>query len=87
MVAWLQYHKNLDHAAANLVYKKIAQSSTKVVPCSNRVAQYSTKVGIKNPSKHTHVRSSFKNLVAGIPAVKTDLNSEKQFKRYDFLKI
>ena len=71
-----------------LVLKKVAQCNTKVAQYSTKVAQYSTKVGIeKNSSKHTHMESSFKDLVTKNPPVKTDLNSDTWFERYGFLKI
>ena len=60
----------------------------KVARCSTKVAPNSTKVGIeKNLSKYTHAGSSFKDLVARISMVKTDLNSDARFERYGFLKI
>ena len=68
--------------------KKIAPCSTKVAQSSTEVAQYSAKVGNKKiSSKHIHAGSSFEDLVAMNPTVKTDLNSDVWFKRYDFLKI
>ena len=67
---------------------KVAQYSIELAQCSTKVAQYSTKVGIKIfSSKHIHAGSSFKDLVAKNPRVKTDLKSDAQFKRYGFLKI
>ena len=69
-------------------FEKVAQCSTKVAQYSTKVAPYSTKVGIeKISSKHTHVGSSFKDLVTRNPTVKTDLNFDAWFERYDFLKI
>ena len=69
-----------------LVLQKVARCSTKVAQYSTKVAPYSTKVGIKKiSSKHTHAGSSFKDLVARVPAVKTDLNSDARFERYSFL--
>ena len=71
-----------------LVLKKVARCSTKIAQYNTKIAQYSTKVGIeKISSKYTHVGSSFKDLVARVPAVKTDLNSDERFKRYAFLKF
>ena len=71
-----------------LVLKKVARYSIKVAQYSTKVAPYSMKVDIeKNLSKHTHVGSSFKDLVAKNPTVKIDLNFDAWFERYDFLKF
>ena len=71
-----------------LVLEKVARCSIKVGQYNIKVAPYSTKVGIgKISSKYTHAGSSFKDLVARVPAVKTDLNSDERFERYDFLKF
>ena len=75
-------------SSKKLGLKKIAPCSTKVAQSSTEVAQYSAKVGNKKiSSKHIHAGSSFEDLVAMNPKVKTDLNSNVWFKRYDFLKI
>ena len=71
-----------------LVLEKVARCSTKVAQYSTKVAPYSIKVGIKFfSSKHTHVGSSFKDLAARNPMMKTDLNLDARFERYDFSKI
>ena len=71
-----------------LVLQKVARCSTKVAQYSTKVAPYSIKVGIKKTlSKHTQARASFKDLVARVSAVKTDLNSGARFERYAFLKF
>lgn len=68
--------------------KKVAACSIKVAQCSILVAQYNIKVGIKKiSSKHIHAGSSFKDLVAMNPMVKTGLNSDMWFKRYGFKTI
>lgn len=71
-----------------LILQKVARCIIKVAQYSTKVAPYSIKVGIKIfLSKHAHAGSSFKDLVARVPAVKTDLNSDARFERYDFLKF
>lgn len=71
-----------------LVLKKVASFNTKVGQCSTKVAPHSTKVGIKKiSSKHTHAASSFKDLAARNPMVKTGLNFDARLERYDFLEI
>ena len=83
-----QLDKITSHVVAKLVLKKVAPCSIKVAQYSTLFAPYSTKVGIKKISpKHIHAGSSFKDLVAMNPTVKTELNSDMWFKRYDFLKI
>ena len=77
MVDRLQPHMKLDHIASKLVLKKVASCSTKVAQCSILIAPYNTKIDIKkNSLKHTHAGSSFQNLVAIYPTMKTDLNSD-----------
>ena len=46
-----------------------------------------TKLYKKCLSKHTHAGSTFEEHVTRIPTLKADLNSDVQFKIYDFSKI
>ena len=86
LVARLQSHRKLDHVARKIGFEKNAPNSTKVAQCTNRVAPYSITVGIKKFVKYTHAGSSFKDIVVRISKMKTDLNSNIRFKRYDLKK-
>ena len=80
LTRWLLGEVSYTHGAIHL--------AAELLMFNTNVASSSIKVAFeKKSSKHIHMGSSFEELVARNPAVKTVLRSDTRFKSCSFLKI